>query len=71
MGGLVTSTILTLLLMPVLFRPDSYHQRTRIRFEGLEKDLAKWSSANNGAKVLQRLQARMHACTKFAPRLKA
>jgi protein disulfide-isomerase len=40
--------------------PDSYHQRTRKRFEGLESDLRKWSAGNKGAAVLQRLQARMH-----------
>lgn len=40
--------------------PDSYHQRTRVRFEGLEANLTDWSKANHGAKVLKRLQSHMH-----------
>ncbi len=39
--------------------PDSYHQRTRVRFGRLETALRSWSAANNGADVLARLRARM------------
>ena len=44
-------------------QPDSYHQRTRQRFDTLGKSLTDWSRANNGAPVLERLRGRIaEAC---------
>ena len=44
-------------------QPDSYHQRTRQRLEGLGKTLTSWSAGHNGAKTLERLQAQtVKAC---------
>lgn len=39
--------------------PDSYHQRTRVRFARLETALRSWAAANGGADVLARLRTRM------------
>lgn len=39
--------------------PDSFHQRTRIRFGRLETALRAWASANNGADVLAHVRAQM------------
>ncbi|HEY0334702.1 MAG TPA: thioredoxin family protein [Stenotrophomonas sp.] len=40
-------------------QPESYHQRTRQRFERLGKTLTEWSRTHQGAQTLVRLQARM------------
>lgn len=40
-------------------QPNSYHQRTRQRFDGLDKALTEWSAANGGAEVLARLRTRI------------
>jgi|SRR5215217_1217956 len=40
-------------------QPNSYHQRTRQRFDGLDKALSDWSRANGGAEVLARLRVRI------------
>ncbi|ANP44957.1 thioredoxin family protein [Candidatus Viadribacter manganicus] len=39
--------------------PDSYHQRTRMRFARLETALRTWAARNDGAAVLVRLRTRM------------
>lgn len=44
-------------------QPNSYHQRTRQRFDGLDKALTEWSAANGGGAVLTRLRGRVaQAC---------
>ncbi|HBK47330.1 MAG TPA: hypothetical protein DDZ67_13040 [Xanthomonadaceae bacterium] len=40
-------------------QPESYHQRTRQRFERLGKTLTEWSRHNHGNATLARLQKRM------------
>lgn len=42
-------------------RPNSYHQRTRQRFDGLDKQLTAWSRTHHGGAVLARLRARISA----------
>jgi thiol-disulfide isomerase/thioredoxin len=47
-----------------LASPDSYHQRTRTRFERLAGALRDWSRAHGGGEVLARLRAHMgEVCT--------
>lgn len=41
--------------------PDSFHQRTRIRFDRLQTALRTWAVANDGADVLARLRTHMAA----------
>lgn len=40
-------------------QPDSYHQRTRQRFDTLDKALTAWSKANGGDAVLGRLRGKI------------
>ncbi|MCG2842097.1 thioredoxin family protein [Sandaracinobacter sp. RS1-74] len=45
-------------------QPDSYHQRTRQRLEGLGKSLNAWSASHDGAQTLEKLRLRTaEVCT--------
>lgn len=52
--------------------PNSFHQRTRARFDRLQAALVEWAAANNGGDVVQRLHARMSdVCSRTQTELSA